>query len=206
MRLKPQKLLSRIPLLKHAIRGLYRPGWYRSNHGPFEELYRTVRDPWNFETSHYEQRRLRTLLKSVRTYPHDTVLEVGCGEGLFTAQLGSIARDLVAIDVSETALERARKRYPRASYIKAGLEDFQTDRTFDIIVCAETLYYIQDVAHAIDKMTRLGRYCLVSYLSRETKNLDSYFTDLPEVRFERHRIRDGLIPRSITIVVWKGVA
>lgn len=199
-----KKILTRYPVLKTAWRELlYRPQWYGDTFDEFERLFRWSADPWNFETSRYEQERLQCLLGIVQQYPHDTVLEVGCAEGLFTSQLTKIAKDVVAIDVSPTALSRAKQRCPGTTFLHKSLQEFSSDCKFDLVVCSETLYYINDVEGAIDKLTSLGRHCLVSYIHREARTLDSFFLRMPLVQYTRFEKAYWLWKRAMNVAVWE---
>jgi len=192
------------PLLKTALRTtLFRTGWYSDDHDELERIYRTLKDPWNFETSQYEQDRLNLLLEVVAQYPHESILEIGCAEGLFTDMLKEISGRVVAIDVSRTAIARAQKRSPTPQYMVASLEEFKADEKFDMVICAETLYYIKDIPGAINQLTALGRCCVVSYLERESKRLDAYFQQMPSVELKKYKVGNGISNRTITVAVWK---
>ncbi len=191
-------------LWKAILRELFhRPRWYADTPDEFERLFRWSQDPWNFEASSYERRRFQGLLEIVKQYPHDTILEVGCAEGVFTSELSKIAKRVVAIDVSPTALARAKQRCKDVTFVQSSLQDFQWDSRFDLVVCAETLYYVKDVAEAIQQLSNLGSYCLVSYIDREIKNLDSYFLQMPLLRFERFQHSYWIWKRSARIIVWE---
>jgi SAM-dependent methyltransferase len=109
----------------------------------FERLARESEDPWDYATSAYEQAKYRTTLDYLPEDPGRT-LELGCSVGVFTAMLAPRTSQLVAVDFSPTALERAAERL-------AGVENVELSRRhlpeempagpFDTIVCAEILYY-----------------------------------------------------------------
>ena len=75
----------------------------------FEQLYRDKADPWGFETSPYEQAKYARTLAALPANRF-TALEVGCANGVLTAQLGPRCDALLAVDVSDTALDAARAR------------------------------------------------------------------------------------------------
>lgn len=197
-------IFNRLPLLKTIWREMfYRPRWYRDSQDDLERLFQWSEDPWNFENSRYERERLQFLLQIVQQYPHDTVLEVGCAEGLFTSELSKISKEVVAIDVSPTALVRSKQRCPDVTFLHTSLENFSSDRKYDLVICSETLYYISDVAGAIEKLSSLGNYCLVSYIHREAKNLDSYFFQMPLAQYSRFEKGSWFWKRSMKVAVWK---
>lgn len=130
----------------------------------FEQLYRRREDPWGLRSSPFTQYRYLALLERIAAFtPCQTLLDVGCGEGLFTRYLTGVATNVVGIDLSATAIERARHNVPRADFCCVALQDFTPDRTFDVVVAAEMLYYADDIERALDDLCALGDVVLVSY-------------------------------------------
>lgn len=108
------------------------------------DMFFEKRDPWNYG-SDYEQTKYRRTLDLLPSDSLDKVLELACAEGTFTEQLAARAAKLVATDVSEVALGRARERC--AGHANTGFH--RLDLTVDdipggqtLIVCSEVLYYV----------------------------------------------------------------
>ena len=137
-----------------------------SRHASYERLEEILRDrvdPWHFDTSRYEQARFAKMLSLVQTVPHERILDVGCAEGHFTQALLTVCPSVTAIDLSAAAVERAQERAPGASFLITKLEDLTIpEQPYDIIVCGEMLYYLEDVAALVPKLRRLGPYLLTS--------------------------------------------
>jgi len=110
----------------------------------FERLARESEDPWDYETSDYEQRKYRHTLEYLPERTGRT-LELGCSVGVFTEMLAPRTSCLVAVDFSPTALERARRRLRRSHHQvqlqRRRLPEEMPGGPFDTIVCAEILYY-----------------------------------------------------------------
>jgi ubiquinone/menaquinone biosynthesis C-methylase UbiE len=89
--------------------------------------------------------------------PVERALDVGCGDGLLTAELR--ADELVAADVSAVALERARRRLPDATFVHLTpdaplpLED----NAFDLVVCTETIEHVRDTQLFLSELRRVLR-------------------------------------------------
>lgn len=175
----------------------------KGDHATYERLFQAVEDPWNFTNSPYERRRLERLLGAALRVPHERVLEVGCAEGVFTEMLSGIARQVVAIDVSETAISRARRRNPGVEFHLAGLEEFESEGRFDLVVCAETLYLIQDVSAAIQKLNRLARHVLVSYTLRQRKKVEPHLAGIPLLYEEVFHRWEMVMPRAGRLLLWR---
>jgi peptidoglycan/xylan/chitin deacetylase (PgdA/CDA1 family) len=112
-------------------------------------------DPWSYGDT-YEQTKRAHTLEILESRKYNRVLEIGCGEGWLSEALAPLAEQLIAIDISNIALERARRRC--AAHERVTFEQMNAFRTlpagpFDLIVCAEFLYYAQD-RFALANMTK----------------------------------------------------
>jgi len=111
----------------------------------FEELYRKKPDPWNYESYEFEKEK---YLKTLLTIPNDvkTIWEVGSSEGVFTQILLEHGKEVFGVDISETALQRARERLTKYGdkirLQKLDITQEDIDGTFDLIIASEILYYL----------------------------------------------------------------
>ncbi len=121
-------------------------------------------DQWNFETSSHEKERFKKLLSFARSVPHASILEIGCAEGHFTELLATISQDITAIDVTPLAIQRAKKRVKSkfVTFEVTTIDDFTPTKKYDLIICAEMLYYILDKKKALNKIQTLGKYLLAN--------------------------------------------
>lgn len=94
-----------------------------------------------------------------------TVLEVGCGNGRNLELLARLGLKCVGQDISESALEIARKRnLPHTTLHCAPLSELEfSDRAFDMVVCVRVLQHVAEVElpGVLDVIARLGRYLYV---------------------------------------------
>jgi peptidoglycan/xylan/chitin deacetylase (PgdA/CDA1 family) len=110
----------------------------------WEATFATV-DPWNYG-SDYEQIKYERTLAFVPP-GIERALELACAEGHFTLRLAGRVRHLTATDISQTALARAQARCASIANIVFRKLDFIADTLptgFDLIVCSEALYYLED--------------------------------------------------------------
>ena len=146
--------------------------------------------------------------------PARATLEIGCGEGRVSRDLGDRGHRVTAIDASPTLLEAARAADPAGQYVlaNAGALPF-SDETFDLVVAHNSLMDVQDMPGAVREGARVlrpeGRFCVsVVHPMSDAGRFESREADAPfAVRwpyFERRRVeepfeRDGL---SITFHGW----
>lgn len=92
---------------------------------------------WNHSVHYHD-----TLLRSVPAGCH-RVLDAGCGEGLLARKLATQCREVVAIDLDHTSLERARTlstRDSRIVYIEGDVMTYPfPNESFDCITSIATL-------------------------------------------------------------------
>ena len=117
----------------------------------FETHFRSGTDPWNYETSTMEQERFAKqteLLDDARDGKRFTFgLEIGCAEGLYTQVIAERCNTLQVLDLSPTALDRARGRRQWPSSVRFDRFDVRRDAipgTFDLIVIAGVLEYFSN--------------------------------------------------------------
>jgi SAM-dependent methyltransferase len=73
-------------------------------------------------------------------------LDIGCGLGAFTRKLAPFVDRVVGLDISAEALDQARKLsadMPNVAYAHHDIRDsIDNNPSYDLIVLADTLYYI----------------------------------------------------------------
>jgi ubiquinone/menaquinone biosynthesis C-methylase UbiE len=88
------------------------------------------------------------------------VLDLGCGDGTFAAAAAAVgAAEAVGVDVSETAVRRARAAHPglRFEVVAQGGELPLADASFDVVWCSEVLEHVLDTARLLSEARRVLR-------------------------------------------------
>jgi ubiquinone/menaquinone biosynthesis C-methylase UbiE len=95
----------------------------------------------------------------------ETVLDLGCGDGTYTA---AIARSrptlrIVGVDAAEEAVREARRRYSGIEFRTADALDASTypDRTFDLAIARGVLHHLSDPATAVRNLARVARRVII---------------------------------------------
>jgi SAM-dependent methyltransferase len=131
----------------------------------FEGMFAKSADPWGFETRHYEIAKYDRTLAALSGRRYRCGFEIGCANGVLTRRLAAICDNLVAIDVSPTALTRARAHCVTHPNVRLERMVFPreapSESGFDLIVLSEVAYYWddQDLARAARWLgTRLAKH------------------------------------------------
>jgi len=140
----------------------------------FDRLYAETDDPWHFESSEYESQKYDQTLRALPRKRYQNALEIGCSIGVFTAKLAAICARLLAVDVAELAIERAKERCHALSHVHFAvmcLPQSYPDDLFDLTVLSEVGYYLRPeelikIADEITTHTVLnGHLLLVHWLA-----------------------------------------
>ncbi len=113
----------------------------------FERLYVENADPWSYGTSEYERDKYHRTLDTILRWRRGkaSVIEIGCSVGVFSAMLSDHFADCVAVDVAQEALRIAKRRNlarQNLCFVRGDVRYLHLRRQFDVIICAETLYYV----------------------------------------------------------------
>jgi 2-polyprenyl-3-methyl-5-hydroxy-6-metoxy-1,4-benzoquinol methylase len=128
----------------------------------FETKYAESGDYFGYFTSPYELAKYSRTLQRVLELRRgrQSLLEIGCSVGAFTRMVAPEFDVVVATDIAEEALKRAAAHVGdtgQVSYVRSDLLALSLDRRFDVILCAEVLYYIPEpkgpaAAAALDQL------------------------------------------------------
>lgn len=148
------------------------------NREAFEEIYDEGGDPWAAADPRYRYQawkydRIVDCLPTDRRF-HDA-LDIGCGLGLLAHRLAQRADRVVGLDIAEAAVRLARERShgdPRLRFVQGDVLDLPAtfDRRFDLVVIADTLYYLpppiddgllKSIARRAAELVEPGGLCLI---------------------------------------------
>lgn len=119
----------------------------------WEGLFAQV-DPWDYKNN-YETTKYRQTLALLDGRHFERGLELACAEGIFTQMLAPHVDELVATDISPSAVRRAASTYGHLANVSFGRLDLLSDDLggpYDLIICSEVLYYVEDP----EKLRRLA--------------------------------------------------
>jgi len=115
----------------------------------FEARYRSERDPWEYESSRYEQDKYAATLEACGRGRLGETLELGSSIGVFSELLADRCSRLTTIDGAPTAVAAARRRLADRANVEVllgSIPDAIPIRRYDLIVASEILYYLEPEA------------------------------------------------------------
>lgn len=105
-------------------------------------------------------KRLQFITRSVSSISKEEgiILDVGCGNGLISHQLGALGYKIHGIDISRKAIERAKslnKLNNVCFFLKSAEELEESGTLYDAIVCSEVLEHLENPISLLNKLHSL---------------------------------------------------
>ena len=190
----------------------------------FEAVYTDQADPWASGDARYRYQRnkyagLMSCLPAGRRFAR--ALDIGSGIGALSRVLTAVADDVLGLDIAQSAVERARvlaRGQPNVSFAQGDAADLPRtlDGQFDLVVVADTIYYLdrtddmslKAMASRVSRLVAPGGLCLIAnhYFfaadpdSRLSRRIHDAFTWSPHFRVVSQHRRAFYLATLLAIV------
>ena len=153
--------------LHKLLRGRYHTAAY------FDRAFALSPDPWRYEGDVVSEARRDLLVRTLPERRCRRLLEIGCAAGWITERLAQRADAVLAVDISPSALEKARERCAAQAHVEFRCVDLLQDEIrgrFDTIVCAGVLVYLpwnaqQRIRNRLVALLEPGGHLLLEHLN-----------------------------------------
>lgn len=93
----------------------------------------------------------------LKEYTSSSVLEFGCGEGLFLKKLREralIFKNLTGIDLRADALSEAKSLHPEYTFINQDLLTWESDRKYELVIASQVLEHLYEPETYLEALVR----------------------------------------------------
>ena len=137
--------------------------------------------------------RVSKVMGMLSLKPEDKVLEIGCGEGFYTKKMLRFTQNIIATDISEKFLEKAKTNTQNMAndYVCCPAEKLPfPDNSFDKVLMSEVIEHLLDWREGVKEMKRVLKPGGIVVIS--TPNKLSYFNVLCHIKIMmRNKPLDG---------------
>lgn len=111
---------------------------------------------------------LEVAFKHIKKNP-EKILDIGCGDGSFTALLGKSlsARELYGVDISPRAIELAIKHNVKSTVLDIDKEDLPyNNEYFDFVYCGNLIELVINADHLLSEINRVLKtngQCIITF-------------------------------------------
>jgi SAM-dependent methyltransferase len=136
----------------------------RSFVGNFEEMYQREDiekfDSWEQNNVNHMTKKL--AMEILSGYNFNSIIDFGCGKGAFTNLLRKNNNSVIGIDISYTALAKAKLSYPLVDFQVGDAEYLSTLPHVDLIVAIEVFSYIHNWREIIEVISKRCTYFFIT--------------------------------------------
>tara|TARA_Y100001972_G_scaffold128907_1_gene192613 strand:+ start:6348 stop:7109 length:762 start_codon:yes stop_codon:yes gene_type:complete len=103
-------------------------------------------------------KRLKFIMDNISSFPDKEklrVLDVGCGNGIISLNVGTLGVQVLALDVSEKAISMAktRNKFKNVCFQVLPAEGLSTIKEkFDVVICSEVLEHLTDPSGLLSEL------------------------------------------------------
>jgi tellurite methyltransferase len=151
-----------------------------ANHGGYDDGYRDCPCFWGDQPSSF----VKALCELKKDLLDAQILDVGCGEGKNAIFLANQGARVQALDVSQLAIENARRHWAapeRVQFVVADVQDVPLpEDEFDVVIaygllhCLPTHDAIVSTMEKLKRATRRGGYHIICAFNNRSHNLSAH--------------------------------
>lgn len=144
--------------------------------GNFDDMYQFEKtDPWQCSDLSNSVKKIHSAI--LNTYNFNTILDYGCGKGVFTHTLKKENNKVYGVDISENAIQKAKLAYADKVNFSTVSEKHWNKRSYDLVVCLEVLSYVKEYKKLLQNFAIKGKFLYLSlYIPKKpigfVKNVD----------------------------------
>lgn len=152
--------------------------------GQFEEMYANEDkegfDSWHQDDEDNQSRRIALFILERMSFT--SILDIGCGKGVFTNRIKKQAVKIIGVDVSETAVAKAHQRYSDIDFRVATAEAaLEFSERWGLVLCMEVLSYLPNWREIIAQAAGKTEYFFIGlFLPKDPIGFVKSFDDLRE--------------------------
>ena len=144
----------------------------------------------------YGARRAKVIVElGSRLEPGESVLDLGCGDGIMAAPLGGYGLRYRGVDASEGMVAAARARNPGLPFEVGRSEDYEPPEPVDGTICLRSFYYPPDRRAFFRGVAGYTRRKFVFDFRPRVHDADSVVADLEAAGFHRIELRPFFLPQ-----------
>ncbi|MEN4007403.1 MAG: class I SAM-dependent methyltransferase [Methanobacteriaceae archaeon] len=135
------------------------------------------------------------LLEKIKVNSNDTVLDIGCGNGVITVPLAKKAKSVTAMDISPKMLDllnknAAKEGLTNISFINQRIEDINPKKDIkphDVVVASRSLNGVYDIKKELSKLNDIAKkYVYITLWGITSRNFENEASKLIGREFNQH--------------------
>jgi SAM-dependent methyltransferase len=162
----------------------------------FDRISRGYSERDYADPDRYAARRAHVIVElGPRLKPGETVVDLGCGDGIMAAPLTAYGLRYAGVDASAGMVEAARERNPGLPFEVARSEEYEPPEPVDATICLRSFYYPEDRVAFFRRVGGYTRKKFVFDFRPRVHDADSVVADLRAAGFSTIELRPFFLPQ-----------
>jgi predicted TPR repeat methyltransferase len=138
--------------------------------GNFEKMYQDESKE-NFDSWHQDDIRQlprKICLDILEDYNFQKIIDIGCGKGSLTQLLKKKNNQVIAVDISKTAISIARERFPDIDFVSTDVNDTKNYALLaselngvDLLFSSQVFSYIENWKKLLVEISNSSEYLMI---------------------------------------------
>ncbi len=140
------------------------------------DFFNSHAENWDSRQKEFDFERVNEIIERIAIPPHSTVLDVGCGTGIFTEQLlAKGITNVTGLDIAPQMIDLYRSKFPHQTAITHSFEEYNfKEQLFDFIVIFNAFPHFKNSESIFKKAKQLlspkGKLIIAHSMNRHALN------------------------------------
>jgi SAM-dependent methyltransferase len=144
----------------------------------------------------YAARRAEVIVElGPRLQPGESVLDLGCGDGIMASPLGAYGLRYAGVDASTGMVDAAQARNPGLPFAVARSEEYQPPEPVDATICLRSFYYPADRTEFFRHVAGYTRRKFIFDFRPKDTPAEAILADLRTAGFQEIELRPFFLPQ-----------
>jgi len=173
--------------------------------GQFDEMYENeIIDPWCSSNLTDLAKQIHSVVLNQTNW--NTILDYGCGKGVFTHTLRKNNNKVVGVDISQNAIDKAIQVYGHLVDFycinHGGAPQWQKLK-YDLIVCLEVLSYVESYKDKLKEFANMSSYLYLSlYVPKDPIGFVKSIDELVQSIKQYYKIENKIIFNDESVFIF----
>ena len=135
-----------------------------------------------------------SLLHLLEPSIKDSILEIGCGLGIWTRNVGDKCREITAVDISKNMIQEAKKNanMRNTKFVVSDFLSFKSNKKFDKIFAVRSFEYLDNIEDGLKRVREMlrpgGKFVMI------TKSKPCMWDFVYHERWKRSGFKQNKVP------------
>lgn len=166
-------------------------------------LYQKFASSYDKQMELLEAKSITNIIKNLPEKFYDSILDLGCGSGLFAKKFKGHFKSITGVDISQEMLNKAKETHLYNHLIKKDIFHYlnNNEKKFDLIVMSEVFCYIEKPEEIFKLIYQhMNKNTVFAFTTETTENKKTSLSLYGHFQHSNTAIEEALLKNNLNIV------